>query len=153
MKKFNIKNNIANILLVIAGLVLALTPFVLFPVCQVRMANGKPMMCYYSGIFITIVGAVIILLALINLFVKKKWIWNITYILIIIGGIVSYMVPEGIIKIGDKASLGWQCGLCMKDHAGMTCNSLTMPAIRILVPIIVILGLIGLFINFTRKEK
>lgn len=153
MKSMNIKNNIANILILIAGGVLALTPFVLFPVCQVKMANGKPMMCYYSGIFITIMGSLIVVFMILNFIVKKKLVWNITYVLSIVAGIVSYMVPERIIKIGDKETLGWQCGLCMKGHAGMTCNSSTMPAIKIIVPIVVILGLVGLFINFTRKEK
>ena len=39
---------VLNLLL---GAVLALTPFVLFPVCG-PMPNGKYMMCHYSGIFI-----------------------------------------------------------------------------------------------------
>ena len=43
------------ILNAILGVVLALTPFVLFPVCG-PMPNGKHMMCHYSGIFIAGMG-------------------------------------------------------------------------------------------------
>ena len=45
------------ILNALLGVVLALTPFVLFPVCG-PMPNGKYMMCHYSGIFIAGIRAI-----------------------------------------------------------------------------------------------
>lgn len=49
------------------GLVLTLTPFWLAPVCSQMAPHGGPMKCYYSGLFVVGMGAVILFFALIAL--------------------------------------------------------------------------------------
>ena len=55
-----LKSKTVNILVLFLGLVLALTPFVIAPVCP-PMANGMRMSCYYSGLLATGAGIGIII--------------------------------------------------------------------------------------------
>ena len=52
------------------GAVLALTPFVLFPVCTEPRPDGTPMKCWYSGVFITIMGVLLVAFSLMSLWGK-----------------------------------------------------------------------------------
>ena len=49
------------------GAHLTLMPFVLFPVCAELKPDGTPMKCWYSGIFITVMGVLIAGFALMSL--------------------------------------------------------------------------------------
>ena len=44
-----LKKKSVNLIVLLLGAILALTPFVIAPVCPV-MANGMRMSCYYSGL-------------------------------------------------------------------------------------------------------
>ncbi len=148
------KFRIFNIIKILMGLVLALTPFVLFPVCDGLM-KGMPMKCYYSGIFMTVAGAVIVLFSVIGLFVNKKWYSYLSNTVVIVEGALSYLVPHQVIKIGNKAKLGWECGMCNAAKMGeriMTCQTKTVPATNIIIPIIIVLGIVGIIYSFLRNE-
>ena len=64
-----LKKKFINFIVLLLGVVLALTPFIIAPVCP-AMANGMRMSCYYSGLFATYVGIGIVITSLISIFVN-----------------------------------------------------------------------------------
>ena len=93
-----LKSKTVNILVLFLGLVLALTPFVIAPVCP-PMANGMRMSCYYSGLLATGAGIGIIITSIISIFVKNKVINVILYIVNVVAGLSVHLIPNRIIKI------------------------------------------------------
>ena len=112
-----LKNKSVNIIVLLLGVILALTPFVIAPVCP-PMANGMRMSCYYSGLLATGVGIGIIVTSLISIFVNNKIINVILSIINIIAGICVHLIPNKIIKISigmGKDGNPRFMGYCMKD--------------------------------------
>ena len=139
---------VLNLLL---GAVLALTPFVLFPVCG-PMPNGKHMMCHYSGTFIAGMGALIVVLSLLAFWGhRKRWVSSLSGILSIVAALLCYLVPMRIIVIGDKAGWGWECGLC--KAADMACHTTTMPAVTVLVSALVLVNVVALIHGFVGRGR
>ena len=66
-----LKKKIVNLVVLLLGVVLALTPFVIAPVCP-AMANGMRMSCYYSGLLATYVGIGVVVISLISIFVNNN---------------------------------------------------------------------------------
>lgn len=149
--KINFKGSIFEILNIIGGAILVMSPFWLFPVCNVLMPNGKPMMCHYSGIYIVIIGIIIIAINLISLFVGKKLYKYFNYITTSVLVASCYLVPTRVIEVGHKQINGWQCGLC--KPAQMSCNSTLMPAISVIVPVMIFISIGGLIYLFLKKER
>ena len=111
----------------IAGAVLALSSFVLFPVCEMLKPDGTPMGCYYSGIFITAVGVVIALLTLAVILSRKFM--RLYSLCAIIAVSFCLLVPHKIVTLNP-------CGLCGNpEHA---CRAVTMPAVSVIVAIIIV---------------
>ena len=139
------------ILNALLGVVLALTPFVLFPVCG-PMPNGKYMMCHYSGIFITGMGALIVVLSLLALWGhRKRWVAPLSGVLSIVAALLSYLVPMRIVVIGNKATMGWECGLC--KAADMACHTATMPTVTVLVSALVLVNVFALIHGFVGRGR
>ncbi len=139
------------ILNALLGVVLALTPFVLFPVCG-PMPNGKYMMCHYSGIFITGMGALIVVLSLLALWGhRKRWVAPLSGVLSIVAALLSYLVPMRIVVIGNKATMGWECGLC--KAADMVCHTATMPTVTVLVSALVLVNVVALIHGFVGRGR
>ena len=139
------------ILNALLGAALALTPFVLFPVCG-PMPNGKYMMCHYSGIFIAGMGALIVVLSLLALWGhRKRWAASLSGVLSIVAALLCYLVPMRIIVIGDKAGWGWECGLC--KAADMACHTTTMPAVTVLVSALVLVNVVALIHGFVGRGR
>ena len=139
------------ILNALLGVVLALTPFVLFPVCG-PMPNGKYMMCHYSGIFITGMGALIVVLSLLALWGhRKRWVAPLSGVLSIVAALLSYLVPMRIVVIGNKATMGWECGLC--KAADMACHTATMPTVTVLVSALVLVNVVALIHGFVARGR
>ena len=82
----------ANIVL---GIILALTLFVLFPVCQSLKIDGSNMNCFYSGIFVTVLGVSIAAFS----FVKCR---VISAMLSSCAGIACWFVPNGVFTLLGK---------------------------------------------------
>ena len=139
------------ILNALLGVVLALTPFVLFPVCG-PMPNGKYMMCHYSGIFITGMGALIVVLSLLALWGhRQRWVAPLSGVLSIVAALLSYLVPMRIVVIGNKATMGWECGLC--KAADMACHTATMPTVTVLVSALVLVNVVALIHGFVGRGR
>ncbi len=151
-----LKSKIMNIISIIISLVITLTPFVLFPVCSGLLPNGSHMKCYYTGIFVTALGAVMTLVLITNLFMKKKVFSYISYTVAIIISSFMYMAPHQVIKLGDKMKLGWEVGFCrmaMKNGKVMTCFTKTQPMLNILIPVMILVGIIALILVFLGEEN
>ncbi len=64
-----------SILNAILGILTALTPFILFPVCSGMKPDGTHMPCFNTGIIITVIGILILIISLLSLlmnFVKGE---------------------------------------------------------------------------------
>lgn len=127
------------------AVVLALTPFVLFPVCETLTPMGTPMKCYYSGVFVTMTGIATILLALGTLFFKRGT--PFFRILMIIASFFCIAVPRGIITVKIR---GGVCGLCAS--AGHQCVTSTMPALWWIAGGIIVLEFFALLWDFVGGE-
>ena len=139
---------ILNLLL---GAALALTPFVLFPVCG-PMPDGKHMMCYDSGILIAGMGALIVVLSLLALRGRRKrWAASLSGVLSIAAALLCYLAPMRIVVIGDKAAWGWECGLCRA--ADMACRTATLPAVTVLVSALVLVNVVALIHGFVGRGR
>ena len=149
-----LKSKAVNILVLFLGLILALTPFVIVPVCP-PMANGMRMSCYYSGLLATGVGIGIIVTSLISIFVNNKIINVILSIINIIAGICVHLIPNKIIKISigmGKDGNPRFMGYCMKDS--MECiKHNTFTIVSVLGISIAIISLIYVVYVSIKKEK
>ena len=137
---------ILNLLL---GAALALTPFVLFPVCG-PMPDGKYMMCHDSGILIAGMGALIVVLSLLALRWKRRGVF-LSEVLSIAAALLCYLAPMRIFVVGDKAAWGWECGLC--KAADMACRTTTMPAVVVLVSALVLVNVVALIHGFVGRDR
>lgn len=126
----------------VLGVVLALTPFVLFPVCAELKPDGTPMKCWYSGIFITIMGIAAVAFALLSILGKLPVVFT---ILSAAAALMCWLVPNGIIGLTGE---NWACGLCADpSHA---CRAVTLPALGTLVVAIVIVSVAALIFMFVQ---
>ncbi len=124
-------------ILVPSALILALAPFVLFPVCDSLKADGTHMACWYSGILITFAGASILLLSLPKKFPALR------LSLIALLAVMCWFVPQRIINLPPF-------GLCaVPEHS---CRASTMPAVGLLVIVIIAVSVSGVITSFVRGE-
>ena len=65
-----LKSKIQNVIVCILGIVLAITPYVIAPICPVM--DGVKMGCYYSGLLALHLGVTIAIISIILMFVKNK---------------------------------------------------------------------------------
>ncbi len=144
------KKNIVNFINIILGLFLVASPFWLFPVCSAM--PGKPhMKCYYSGILTVAIGIGMLILSLVALKVKAKGFAYFTNLIILVAASVSFLAIKGFIKIGNMMTMHWEIGLCKMDM--MKCQQSFVKFVPIILCIIVVINLIGVIMNFLRKEK
>ena len=146
-----LKKKFINFIVLLLGVVLALTPFIIAPVCP-AMANGMRMSCYYSGLLVTYVGTGIVITSLISILLNNKVINIVLTIINAIAGVCVHLIPNKIIKISIGAGKDGTprfMGYCMKDT--MECikhHTFTIVSILgIAVSIISIMYLIYIFIK------
>ena len=121
-----------------AGIILALVPFVIFPVCNSLRPDGSHMGCWYSGIFITVMGAFIVLLSLPKKFPALR------LVISALCALLCWLVPNKIIAVSPF-------GLCANpEHA---CRASTMPAVGVLVIVIIAVCVLGLVYDFVMGKK
>ena len=129
MKKYILSANVS------LGLLIALSPFVLFPVCQSLRPDGTHMSCHYSGVFITVMGVLVALSSLLSLW-RRNALW---VVLAGAGGVSCLLVPYRVI------------GLCaMSEHA---CRASTMPAVWVMSCLVVVLCVVYLAVNFVSPNR
>lgn len=149
-----LKKKCVNIVILLLGSILALTPFMIAPVCP-AMANGMRMSCYYSGLFATYVGIGIVITSFISIFINKKIINVIFAIVNIIAGISVHLVPNKIIKISigtGKDGIPRFMGYCMKDTMKCISNH-TFTIVSILGIAISIISIVYLIYILIKREN
>lgn len=149
-----LKKKSVNLIVLLLGAILALTPFVIAPVCPV-MANGMRMSCYYSGLLATFVGIGIIITSLISIFINNKILTIILSVINAIAGISVHLIPNKIIKISIGAGKDGTprfMGYCMKDT--MECiKHNTFTIVSVLGISIAVISLLYIVYIFIKKEN
>lgn len=133
-----------SLVVLVLGVILALASFVLFPICSKLMANGGHMKCWYSGIFVTVMGGVVVLSSLISLTGRLLPLW---YIVSGAAALLCWLVPRGIVKVAGD---GWACGLC--GNPEMACHA-TAVKVDWIAGAIVLFCVIGLLTSFVRGNR
>lgn len=149
-----LKKKIVNIIILLLGTVLALTPFVIAPVCP-AMANGSRMSCYYSGLLVTCVGIGIVIISLVSVFVDNKISKIIFNIINILAGISVHLIPNKIIKVtigAGKDGAPRFMGYCMKDSMNCIKHN-TFTIVSILGIAIALISIFYLIYVLIRKEN
>lgn len=120
-----------------AGVILALIPFVLFPVCESLRPDGSHMACWYSGIFITVAGVVIAILSCVKRFRVMSLIASMCL------AVSCWLVPHRVIDIVPL-------GLC--GDLSHSCRAEMMPAVGVIVCVVVCVSFAGLIMGFVRGK-
>ncbi len=141
---------IFSAVLALLGIIYILTPYQLFPVCNIPAPDGTPMKCAYTAKLIIAMGAMILIVNAIALLKRKKIYYNIAYTITLIAAFINYALPKQLIKVGNKKTIGWEIGLCAKADHG--CNLHTLPALEILTPLLIATAIIALILNFLIRE-
>ncbi len=131
-------------LMIVTGVVVALIPHYIFPVCQyegkfVETKGGGliPMRCTYTARVETIIGVGLTFVSLMLLIAREKETRVFLSIVIAAKGLAVILVPEFI-------------GFCQSPM--MPCVSGTVPALRIAGGAVFLLSLISLFIELKGKK-
>ncbi len=146
-----IKKRIFNILLFLSGVLMLLAPRILFPVCTGLNKMGYPMKCTYSATLIMALGGLLALIALIAIFVNKRLVSALAGLAAIAAASISYLIPMQVIKLGDMKKLHWEVGFCISPD--MACLQNTLPALKVILPVVGILGVVALVMAFLASEN
>ena len=131
-----------SLLNAILGVALSLTPFVLFPVCAEPRPDGTPMNCWYSGVFLTVMGIVVVAFSLLSFWGKLPALFT---VLSAVAAVMCWLVPNRIISLAGE---GWACALCSRpDHA---CRAVTAPVLGVLVMASALICVAALVLNFVQ---
>ena len=121
----------------IAGIILAMTPFLIFPVCDTLRPDGSHMSCWYSGVLITVSGALIFIMQFVKKFPALRLI--ITLCL----AVSCWLVPQRIIDVAPF-------GLCANiEHS---CRAVMIPSAGVIVIAIAAVSIAELVMIFVRGK-
>lgn len=116
---------ISGIVLIINGLLLAIGPYMIFPVCKGKMMT---MPCQNTAKAELVTGCLVLVLGVLSLIIKNRRNKILLYTSVIIIGLLALLLPNAL------------TGVCSQIH--MTCRSLTLPALSIIsLALIAIAGL------------
>ena len=139
MKSRNFK--IIILLNALSGIILILLPFVIFPVCGTLKSDGTHMSCFYSGVFISCMGFLIVIFSCLAMF-KKKF-FSVSFFISDFLALSCWLVPNKILNIEG-------IGLCANpSHA---CRASTMNAVLVMIIFIVILSFAALTLKFVTGD-
>jgi len=128
-------NRIFGVIFFLTGLMVLLVPRFILPVCEYQGYN--PMACSHTAIAEMFAG-IMVMAAAVGLFFSRgsdglRWLSFVA----LVAGVSVIWLPVAI-------------GYCHSDR--MPCNYGTVPALRLLGALIILLSLAGFFLSF-RKEK
>lgn len=135
---------VVPLLLITLGILVALTPHYIFPVCayydkliETKGGGLVPMACTYTARAETIIGMGIVLIGLMLWLAKERETKIFLSALVVAKGLAIIATPEVV-------------GYCKSPM--MPCVSGTVPALRIGGAAVLILGLVGLFLELKSKK-
>ena len=133
-------NALIALALLVLGIILAVGPWVLFPVCEVEgmlQPNGLPMPCGYTARAEMVAGSLLFIGGLLLFFVKSNDAKRVIAILSAAIGVWSILIPVYLI------------GVC--KNLAHPCVLETKPSLLIVGAVVVIVSLVLLYL--TRKKK
>ena len=120
----------------ILGVLIALIPAFIFPVCEV---GEKVMKCHWSAQAELGVGTIIFILGIfIIAFKSKQFNLGISFASVL-NGIFALLIPNIII------------GMCMKED--MQCRSLTAPALSVASTLVIVINIINIILIYRATKK
>lgn len=132
-----------GIAFVVLGLLISIGPYTIFHVCnghmQMEGEGMKLMACQKTAQAELVLGIIIALLGLINIFIKKNIIKGIANIANIITGVLAIAFVTDII------------GTCKDPN--MHCNIAAKPSLIVLGILTILVSLIGSFLTFKKKDE
>lgn len=127
--EFMKKINILSCINILVGVVFALIPFTIAPVCG-PMDNGKFMTCHYMGKAELGLGILLAVLALVSLILKDRAKLGV-HLSMVLTAAYALILPKVLVAT------------CM--HAEMPCNAHTRPALYVAGAVYLILSLVLVF--------
>ena len=115
-------NRIFALLHAALGLLLALTPFVLWPVCDRLTPDGGHMACYYSGLMAVCLGASVVALDALYVLSRSRAARLVSCVVALVVPALMHALAIGALRISGD---GWAIGLCGMDT--MACRAVTVP--------------------------
>ncbi len=143
--------NIFHSINIVLALLMGLGPFWLFPICSELNPMGYPMKCYYSGWLAVGSAVAIVLLSVLAMFIKKKGMSYLSYLIALALGIFDIMAIKGIIQIGSMKMKHWEIGLCAS--AEHPCVENFGQAIPIILGILIAVNVVALIVLFVKGEQ
>lgn len=131
-------DTILNILLVVAGVVLALGVKFVFHACTGEGMDGMEKSCQRAENAVFAVGLVILALSVVLLFVKKRPLRAVLSLIAAVLGIVAAVIPNHVIP------------LCQMPD--MRCLTVMQPCVILMGILICVLGALDFIVNL-RKAK
>ncbi|MCI5998037.1 MAG: DUF4418 family protein [Parvimonas sp.] len=148
------KRKCINIVVIVLGLIMALVPFVIAPVCP-AMANGMYMSCHYSALLAMYCGIAVAIIAFVGMFLNNKMFGILINVLNLAIALAVILIPNKILKIQIgvmKNGMPKFMGYCMKDTMHCIANH-TFVITTTISAIIAILSLGSLIYILMKKEK
>lgn len=131
------KDKIIGAIYCIIGLLIALGPKFLFPVCAGLKDDGTPMKCFYTSQVTIGLGMGIVMFGLILMLLKEKTAKIVSSAGVLFLTVMTYLIPNVLI------------GVCKTDT--MRCRMLTLPSLNIIS--LVALIVCAVHIVLTLKEN
>lgn len=137
------RNYVAGIISIILGLLIAIGPKLLFPVCSalIELANGKkiPMKCNWTAQAEIAVGALIVITGILLIVFREQIAQIISSIFLFLLGASTVLFPTYLI------------GVCPTET--MSCHVATLPALIILGSCVMVLAVINLIVKSRAANK
>ena len=124
------KNRIAGSIVFVLGLLVALTPRYILPVCE--FAGKKPMNCGFMGRTEILIGIIVISIAVGTFLSKGAEALRLLMLVAVVTGATVLLVPEVL-------------GYCPSSQ--MPCHYGTVPMLRLLGMLLVIVSSVGLALS------
>lgn len=137
------RNYVSGIISIILGLLIAIGPKLIFPVCSalLELTSGKkiPMKCFWTSNAEIAVGALIVITGIILIVFMEHAAQIVTSIFLFLHGLTALLFPTFII------------GVCPTET--MSCHIATLPALIVLSSCVMLLAVINLIVKAVSAKK
>ncbi len=134
----NKTTKIFGIVYSVLGLLFAMIPFLIVPVCTKKMPNGLPMPCFYTGNIEVLLGGILFGLGILVFFAKDRIMRVLLGLFTLVIGFLCLAYPLFII------------GGCRKID--MRCHIYSFPALYLVSGIIMFIAIVFTLISL-KKDK
>lgn len=132
------KDKIIGIIYCIIGLLVALGPKFIFPVCAGLKDDGTPMKCFYTSRVMICIGIGVIMFGIMLMLLKEKTAKLVCSIGILFLSMMTYLTANVLI------------GVC--NTVTMRCRMLTLPALNIISLVSLIVCIVHICLTLKNKD-